>query len=515
MVDSLRERDHVPTVTAYPRDAVLAQFGLPDLLLPLAASLAGNDFVETSALAPLHQLLMPGRQASGGPLIEAVCAHVRSNSEAAGWAGGTAEPTPAMWDALDPSNLLTADTRVKVARSMSQYALPPAGDSAFTSPATTTPAGASPLAHGAASATNGDRGRDDLGATERSTRPSRPSPSPLLLRRFREGRLDSAIFTAASLGAIWRGAGIEPAGRQPAVLSCAPLRAEVYAICVPLCMGVHGPVGGAAGSGDGDERGACANDGGSVREFLLYSGKERPELPDLVRIPPRKVSFDQLHAMDPEARCRSLLEACARASGGDDPLRNLQPASVIAAGPLLLATLTLRYLLRRRLLSVGPAMLALLAQSIVLARLDVRRERLPPDERGRQLAACPTADGMHASSLFLRASTDLLLINSACCEPLDVAGAWQFFDGPLFHWMLDAASTGSSGRELMRNDPLLYRLLCSLRPIAFATTDEASLMDAACADVAKRWREHGCSLTEKRGSTSEGGPSSKVRRTSM
>jgi hypothetical protein len=258
-----------------------------------------------------------------------------------------------------------------------------------------------------------------------------------------------------------------------------------------------------------------ATDGGIVREFLLYSGKERPELPDLVRIPTRTVSFDQLHAMSTEARCRSLLAACARASGGDGPLCNLQPASVIACGPLMLAVLTLRYLLRRRLLSIGPAMLALLAQSIVLARLDVRRERLPADERGRQLASCPTVDGLHASALFLRASTDMLLLNSACCEPLDVAGAWQFFDGPLFHWMLDAASTGSGGRQLMRNDPLLYRLLCSLRPIAFATTDEASLMDAACADVAKRWREQGCRLEEKRGSTSDGGPPSKVRRTGM
>jgi len=39
----------------------------------------------------------------------------------------------------------------------------------------------------------------------------------------------------------------------------------------------------------------------------------------------------------------------------------------------MLTALTLRFLLRRRLLAAGPPMLALLAHSIVLARLDVLR----------------------------------------------------------------------------------------------------------------------------------------------
>ena len=75
--DSLRERDSTPSVTAFPRSAVLAAYGLSEPLLPLAASLAGNDFVETAALASFHSSALPGRHASGGPLIEAVCAEVK------------------------------------------------------------------------------------------------------------------------------------------------------------------------------------------------------------------------------------------------------------------------------------------------------------------------------------------------------------------------------------------------------------------------------------------------------
>jgi len=77
VIDSLRERDPTPSVTAFPRAAVLAVFGLSEPLLPLAASLAGNDFVETASLGCFHSGLLPGRHASGGPLIEAVCAAVR------------------------------------------------------------------------------------------------------------------------------------------------------------------------------------------------------------------------------------------------------------------------------------------------------------------------------------------------------------------------------------------------------------------------------------------------------
>ena len=462
-------------MTAYPRYAVLNVFGLSEQLLPLAASLIGNDFVDSNALAPFHAYLMPGRTASGGPLIEAVCAHVRRVSEIVVWQDCDEELAPALWEALDPNGLITMDVRAKIRRSMAQYALPPLEETVFASQA---------------------RGRqaspkhtDERTTSESSRGPRRPALSPLLLRRFHQGFLDSAIYTAASLRAIWRGAGIEPIGCTPAVVSCAPLRAEVYAICVSHECGdpKHG-----ANRGDSCDTPKVEEQWpeGCVREYLLYSGKERPEIPDLVKIPDPLAKFDQLHGMKQEARCRILLKACARASGGDDPLLNLDATSLVASGPLMLTVLTLRFLLRRGLLVAGPSMLALLAQSIVLARLDVLRERLPPDERGRQLASCPTVDALRASSLFLRAATDVLLLNSACCDPLEVAGAWQFYDGPLFHWMHDAASRGSGGRELMRNDPLLYRLLCSLRPIAFATTDQASLMNAACADVAKRWREN-------------------------
>ena len=58
-------------MTAYTRDAVLRALSLPERMLPLAASLIGNDFVDAAALSSLHAALLPGRHANGGPLIEA------------------------------------------------------------------------------------------------------------------------------------------------------------------------------------------------------------------------------------------------------------------------------------------------------------------------------------------------------------------------------------------------------------------------------------------------------------
>lgn len=106
----------------------------------------------------------------------------------------------------------------------------------------------------------------------------------------------------------------------------------------------------------------------------------------------------------------------------------------------------------------------------MLARLDRRRQRLTPDARGTELANCPSADGLHAQALFLRAATDMLLLNSACSEPILVAGAWQFYDGPLFHWMLhEAAGRAAGGRELVNDDPMLYRSIPILIPISIPT----------------------------------------------
>ena len=94
---------------------------------------------------------------------------VRCASDTSCWAGGTSAPNLAMWAALDAAGALAHDTRSKITRSMAQYSLPRPGE-------LDTPA---------------------------AGRPGRRPPSALLLQRFREGLLDSAIFTAASLGAIW------------------------------------------------------------------------------------------------------------------------------------------------------------------------------------------------------------------------------------------------------------------------------------------------------------------------
>ena len=50
----------------------IARFA-PETDLPLLASLVGNDFVQSHYLSRLHAAVLPGRHASGSPLIEALC----------------------------------------------------------------------------------------------------------------------------------------------------------------------------------------------------------------------------------------------------------------------------------------------------------------------------------------------------------------------------------------------------------------------------------------------------------
>jgi len=104
------------------RQAVLEALGVPESLLPLLASLVGNDFVEQASLSALHGALLPGRHASGGPLIEAVGAELRRAAAAVGW-DGSGSPPLQLWEALGGGGgaVLDAVARGKVEASLAQY----------------------------------------------------------------------------------------------------------------------------------------------------------------------------------------------------------------------------------------------------------------------------------------------------------------------------------------------------------------------------------------------------------
>jgi len=115
------------------------------------------------------------------------------------------------------------------------------------------------------------------------------------------------------------------------------------------------------------------------------------------------------------------------------------------------------------------------------------------DPEARAHAACPSPDGLAAATLFLRASTDVMLLNSGCGEPLAIAGAWQFYDGPTFHAMLHAARRGAARLRLLRGDALLAGLLAALGPLA-SGSDDAARLGETCAEAARLWAEAGATL---------------------
>ena len=100
-----------------------------------------------------------------------------------------------------------------------------------------------------------------------------------------------------------------------------------------------------------------------------------------------------------------------------------------------------------------------------MAWLSEQRQRLPPELRrphSRQgmhglWAALPA---VHVAQLFLRVTSDVVILNSACGEPLALAGAWQWFDGPTFMSMLDELPTGGQidWSALLRESRALPRL---------------------------------------------------------
>lgn len=489
-LDTLHLHASPPTVTVYRRQAVEAALSLASPLIPLMGSLVGNDFVPQHVLSDWHRSVLQGRHASGSPLIEAVSQRVQEAAAAAGWTGPW-PMSPMMWCALDWSRLLSRDTRALIERSLEQYAVSDEGFSEL-------PISLLERASGASSA---------------------------MLRRFRRGRLDSAVFTSATRHAIWRGPSIDDPEAAPTILSSRPIRCETYAAClmqprvveansqafasvpatatsgdssdgdVPSASAGNKPDGtppihpngnGRAAPAEGSEtvHGAGRRTGlASVSEHIIYSAQAQAGAAEAVEVPSQLASCETMWKMQPIARCACLLRAMSRACRADTTVASLDAASVLALGPLALILLGVRFTRRHRLVSRTVA-LVMLAQGLVMAWLAETRQRLPSELRRRPRAQRrPSIQAAHYASLFTRVSADISILNSACGEPLALHGPWQWFDGVVFEGMLAAASSAGAAAQaahgadscwasLLRGDEKLLRVFEELRPVALAIETE-------------------------------------------
>ena len=504
-LDTLALHSDPPTVTVYMRKDIEAALGAPTALLPLVGSLIGNDFVPSHALASFHRAVMPGRHAHGSPLIEAVVQHVSTAANAAGWLG-PCPATPLLWCALDWDVNLSPEARSLVERSLEQYAI--TDDFAELSPSLV-----------------------ERGATA----------SAAMLRRFRRGCLDSACFTAATRNAIWRGPSIDDPDAPPTIISSRPIRCEMYSACLrearhldgsgshdvatqptphahkdgadkgaphaascdslevkAITQGIPSPPNGGRASGMAPTPSRCC-----VIEHIIYQSQPEAGAAEVVPVPQQLMSCEAMWALPPVARCACLLRSLGRACRGDVALATFDPTSVIALGPLALGLFAVRFLRRHGLASRAVA-LVMLCQGIVMAWLAKTRQRLPADLRQRPRgAAAASLRTAHLASLFTRVTTDLVVLNSACGEPLLLHGPWEWFDGRLFEWMLNVASSASPDHHdtegvsscwsrLLRGDERLLRLFELLRPVALAGSTTARSCESCEADVtpaaAAAWR---------------------------
>ena len=244
--------------------------------------------------------------------------------------------------------------------------------------------------------------------------------------------------------------------------------------------------------------------------------------------------------MPPQQRMTCMLRAVGRAARADALAPALDAVACAAFGPLTLSLLTVRFLRRLELLDeVASSRLqsymlkaatpcargcnptsaptgtnrphvhspmcvpcvqvtagVLLCQGLVMAWLAARRKMLPDEVRRRGNPrfgiAFPVAS-VHVANLYMRCTADLLILNSACGQPLRLLGAWQWFDSILFHGMLDAARRGGAGaswQTLLRGDAQLLQVFELLLPLALATerklaTDEAGASAAAAARLVR------------------------------
>ena len=449
-LDTLALHADPPTVTAYKRPHVEQALGLPSALLPLLGSLVGNDFVPTHLLSDFHRLILPGRHASGGPLIEAVAQHVAAAAAAAGWAGPW-PCTPLLWCALDWTGKLSDEVRKLIERSLEQYAV--------------------------------SEGFRELPA---SLLEKASGTSSQMLRRFRRGRLDSAVFAAATCQAIWRGPSIDDPGNPiPTIIASRPIRLEAYAACVRRPMQRDSALHSAA-----TEQETVPDDGVCVAEHIIYHAQAQHGAAEPVVVPPQLASCEAMWALPPAAQCACMLRALGRASRGDREVAALEPEPMLALGPLALVVLAVRFMRRHGLVPRTVA-LVMLCQGIVMAWLAATRQLLPAALRRRQRSSAHGAillQAAHFASLVNRITADLVVLNSACGEPLELRGPWEWFDGVLFESMLSAAAKAAAAAQtdfgpsgcwarLLRGDTRLLRVLNALRELALGTEAEAA--DAA------------------------------------
>lgn len=406
-LDTLQLFVTTPTVTAYRRDAIDGALTLPAALLPLLGSLVGNDFVPTTLLSRWHSSLMPGRHASGSPLIEAVAKHLAAAAAAASWQGPR-PTTPLLWCALDFGRRISAHARQLIEVSLEQYEVGPAFEEL--------PVALLQKAAGA--------------STE-------------MVRRFRRGLLDSMIYSAATRGAIWRGPSLDDPEATPTILAARPIRAEVYAACckprtkcasLPWAVASFWPeqikmevleVEAAEAAEEGAEVAAgaaeaeamaesfevaTASDEGEpvpeqpsdevsrrgharaadplrrqasvvvaaapasdvasdaahdgvirVNEHIVYHGQAGLAEAEAVSVPAQLRSCEAMWGLEVPARCACLLEAYARACRHDALACHFDAAALIALGPIGLTLLGVRYM-RRHGLAPRPLASALLCQ---------------------------------------------------------------------------------------------------------------------------------------------------------
>ena len=100
---------------------------------------------------------------------------------------------------------------------------------------------------------------------------------------------------------------------------------------------------------------------------------------------------------------------------------------------VILLTLTLSYLWTHKLVD-RCELIALLYAGLLCGSGSVFK--LPEGEQQRRRFI--SVDGMHIGSLFLRASEDILLLNNACGNPLQIEGPWCYFDGALTQYFLNS-----------------------------------------------------------------------------
>tara|TARA_B100000524_G_scaffold345461_1_gene244114 strand:- start:626 stop:1018 length:393 start_codon:yes stop_codon:yes gene_type:complete len=91
----------------------------------------------------------------------------------------------------------------------------------------------------------------------------------------------------------------------------------------------------------------------------------------------------------------------------------------------------------------------------------------------------------------LSKSPNLGLLNSSCGEPLQLAGAWEWYDGVVFHTIHELAERGADAPTMLRGDPSLIEQFRLLEPLAMGTRgskeEQAAVAAKLCA-AAHKWQ---------------------------